>query len=317
MQKIKNVLFFFIIAFIFVSFTSCNSNSSHAPQSTEAITLLTYQTPTFIPTALLIPTEPQPTLPPLPSPTPYQYTIQSGDNLSSIALRFNVTLDQIYLSNPNISPNTLSIGQIITIPNSTNDNTQTNALSTEILPLDFSTPICYPNKSNSSWCFVKITNNTSSVAENISLIFYIFDKNNNLITSQIATTPSNILPTQSSTIASYYFSNISNIENINVSLESAIPSQNSSQRYITSNFIQSQLVLSENKNFAQIQGTLQNDSIPTSYSWLIAIAYDKENNPVGYKHWESSDLLQEYPIDITVFSVGGAIDKIEFLTEAR
>ncbi len=317
MQKLKNVLFFFIIAFIFVSFTSCKTNNSSLSQATEVITLLAYQTPTPIPTPKPNPTESQPTLPPLPTTTPYQYTIQSGDNLSSIALRFGVTLDQIYLANPNISPNTLSIGQMISIPDATNKNDGVNTLSSEMITLDLSAPICYSTTTNSTWCFVKITNNTTTIAENISVTFYIFDKNNILIKNHTATPPSNILPSQTTTIASVYFKNLPSFDNINATLTSAIPSQNIDQRYITSKFTQSQLIISENKLSADIIGTLQNASTPTSYSWLIIIAYDKDNNPVGFKHWESLDLQSEYSINLTVYSLGSSIDRVEYLTETR
>ncbi len=317
MQKIKRVLFFFIIAFIFVSFTSCNSKELSLPQSTQSIILQSYKTPTFISTQESIPTKPKPTLPPLPTATPYQYSIQSGDNLSSIALRFGVTLDQIYLANPNISPNSLSIGQIIVIPDAKNENSSTNSFTSEALSLDLSTPLCYSTVTNSTWCFIKITNNTSSVAENISINFYIFDQNNNLITNQITTPPSNILPPQKTTIASYYFKNIPVVTHISATLLTAIPSQNNEQRYISATFNQTQFTISENKKTVHIQGTLQLQSIPTSYSWLIAIAYDKDKNPVGFKQWESTDLVQQYHIDFYLYSAGGTIETIEYLTEVR
>ena len=44
------------------------------------------------------------------------YIVQAGDTLSNIALRFNVTLDELIGANPNINPNFLSQGQQIVIP---------------------------------------------------------------------------------------------------------------------------------------------------------------------------------------------------------
>ena len=53
---------------------------------------------------------------PLPSPTPFTYTVQQGDTISSIALKFGVSMDDLQAANPEISPNTMSVGQVIKIP---------------------------------------------------------------------------------------------------------------------------------------------------------------------------------------------------------
>jgi murein DD-endopeptidase MepM/ murein hydrolase activator NlpD len=44
------------------------------------------------------------------------YIVQAGDTLSEIALRFNVSVDDLIAANPNIDPNFLSQGQQIVIP---------------------------------------------------------------------------------------------------------------------------------------------------------------------------------------------------------
>ncbi len=44
------------------------------------------------------------------------YLIQSGDTLSSIAARFNVSLSDLIAANPTINPNNLAIGQELVIP---------------------------------------------------------------------------------------------------------------------------------------------------------------------------------------------------------
>ena len=49
---------------------------------------------------------------PLPSPTPFNYTIQRGDTISSIALKFGVSMDDLQSANPEISPNAMSVGQL-------------------------------------------------------------------------------------------------------------------------------------------------------------------------------------------------------------
>jgi len=46
----------------------------------------------------------------------FQYTIQPGDTIYSIASQFNVSLEAILYANPGSNPNRLIVGQIILIP---------------------------------------------------------------------------------------------------------------------------------------------------------------------------------------------------------
>lgn len=316
MQKSKTFKFSFIITIIFVSIVACSPENNSLPSATQIITLKQYQTATMQPTSISILTEAQPTPPPLPTPTPLQYTIQSGDNLSTIAYRFGITLDQIYLANPGIS-STLSIGQTINIPSTNQQENESLTLSSEMLPLDLSIPICYPSSTPSLWCLVNIKNNTESTAENITVDFYLYDQNNNLITNQTATTPSNILPPQKSTVASYYFTNLTTIDTVTASLNSAIPSQNTQQRYLVANLNQPQINIDNASQTATIQGTLELSSTPTAYAWVIAIAYNQNHTPIGYRLWEAPQLSQQIPVNFTVYSLAGSIESVEIITESR
>ncbi len=58
------------------------------------------------------------------------YIIQAGDTLSSIAARFNVSLNDLMAANPDADPNNLAIGQEIVIPGL---NGVTGVLETEIV----------------------------------------------------------------------------------------------------------------------------------------------------------------------------------------
>jgi LysM repeat protein len=67
---------------------------------------------------LLITPVPTPTSPPPAQPTsaPIKYTVQPGDTLFGIALTFGVTVDDIVRANNIADPNSLSEGQVLTIP---------------------------------------------------------------------------------------------------------------------------------------------------------------------------------------------------------
>ncbi|MFN8404465.1 MAG: peptidoglycan DD-metalloendopeptidase family protein [Anaerolineales bacterium] len=58
------------------------------------------------------------------------YIIQAGDTLSSIAARFNVSLNDLMAANPDVNPNNLAIGQEVVIPGL---NGVSGVLETEII----------------------------------------------------------------------------------------------------------------------------------------------------------------------------------------
>ncbi|MDE2990494.1 MAG: LysM domain-containing protein [Chloroflexota bacterium] len=53
---------------------------------------------------------------PTPTPTPFVYTVQAGDTLSAIAGRFGLTVEELVQANRLVDPDSLQIGQQITIP---------------------------------------------------------------------------------------------------------------------------------------------------------------------------------------------------------
>jgi LysM repeat protein len=61
---------------------------------------------------------PVPTIAPTPQPSYRTYTVQSGDSLSSIATKFNVSISSIEKLNPSVNPRQLHIGTKLKIPTS-------------------------------------------------------------------------------------------------------------------------------------------------------------------------------------------------------
>ncbi len=56
---------------------------------------------------------------PMPECNGVYYVVRAGDTLYSIALRYNVSVEDLMKANPGIDPNNLQIGQIICIPEKT------------------------------------------------------------------------------------------------------------------------------------------------------------------------------------------------------
>jgi murein DD-endopeptidase MepM/ murein hydrolase activator NlpD len=59
------------------------------------------------------------------------YLVQSGDTLSSIAIRFNISVNDLIAANPSVDPNALAVGQQLVIPGLEGI---TGVLETEIIP---------------------------------------------------------------------------------------------------------------------------------------------------------------------------------------
>ena len=53
---------------------------------------------------------------PTPTPTPFVYAVQAGDTLSGIAGRFGLTVEELVQANRLVDPDSLQIGQQLTIP---------------------------------------------------------------------------------------------------------------------------------------------------------------------------------------------------------
>ena len=129
---------------------------------------------------------------PLPSPTPFTYTVKSGDTISSIALKFGVSMDDLQAANPEISPNAMSIGQVIKIP-SNPDNPSGEPTPTPA-PFTVQQIECYPTADKGMWCFVLVHNDFSDFLENVSAQVTLVDADNIALASQTALLPLNILP---------------------------------------------------------------------------------------------------------------------------
>ena len=89
---------YFLFAPLFFYVTAC------APQQAQptppAVDLIPFATSTHGP---LRPSGPAGLITaetPLPSPTPFTYTVQSGDTISSIALKFGLSMDDLLAANP-------------------------------------------------------------------------------------------------------------------------------------------------------------------------------------------------------------------------
>src|SRR5688572_11888186 len=109
----------------------------------------------------------------IPTSTLATYVIQAGDTLSELAEQFQVSQDLLRAANPDLNPNSMSIGQTILIPNPANPIAAASTLTP--VPAPVAQAVCHPTADSGLWCFALIQNNTTDLFENVSAQISLLD----------------------------------------------------------------------------------------------------------------------------------------------
>jgi LysM repeat protein len=258
---------------------------------------------------------------PLPTPTPFTYTVQRGDTISSIALKFGVSMDDLQVANPEISPNAMSVGQVINIPsnpeNPSGEPTPTPA-SFIIQQIE-----CYPTADRGMWCFVLAHNDFPDFMENVSAQVTLVDANNTTVASQTALLPLNILPPNTSVPLSVFFPpEIPSNVKPQVQVLTAIRLLPNDERYLPATINNTLVQVNADGRSARVNGQvlLPAEAQAASQVWVTGTAYDEAGRVVGVRRWESNAGLApggSLPFEFMVSSLGGTIERAEFAVEAR
>ena len=89
------------------------------PSQAASANVAPFTTPTALATSTPVPYAPLPTPTPSPTPTPVIYTVQSGDTLGGIAIKYGVGISTLQDVNNVLDPRTLQLGQKLIIPRAT------------------------------------------------------------------------------------------------------------------------------------------------------------------------------------------------------
>ena len=257
---------------------------------------------------------------PLPSPTPFVYTVGQGETISSIALKFGVSIDDLIAANPEVSPSAMPIGTILKIP-SNPDNPSGEPTPT---PATFTVEQieCYPASNNGMWCFVLVHNDFSDFIENVSAQITLVDANETFIATQTALMPLDILPPNMSLpLAVYFPPDIPLDAKPQVQILTAIRLLPNDSRYLSATINNTLVEINADGHFANITGEvrLPAESIAAAQVWVAAVAYDEEGRVVGVKRWEGGGIQPggSLSFQMSVSSLGGKLTRVEFAVEAR
>lgn len=296
--------------------TACTAQPVATP---GAVRLLPYSTVTSIPPSLGL--EGLVTLAaPLASPTPFTYTVQSGETMGGIALKFGVKLEDLQAANPGISPNSMSIGQVLRIPsdpaNPSGEPTPSPA------PFQIEQIRCYPGAAQSMTCLVLAHNDTSDLYENVTAQVTLIGADGAQIASSPALLPLNILPPGSSLPMTVFFpSGISPQAQPRVQVLTAIRLLPGDARYLTARLQNVTVQVDWRGRSAEAVGqvALPAESKAAATVWVAAVAYDGQDRVVGYRRWEGGALQPggSLPFTLQVASLDAPIARVELAVEAR
>jgi len=307
-------------AFILILLTACGSQTTQSAPSLQTGDLIPYAASTQGPQSPRTPEGLVPLTTPLPSPTPFTYQVQSGDTLSGIAEKFGVKLDDLLAANPEVNANAMSVGITIRIPsdpaNLTGEPTPTPA------PFTIQQIECYPTANKGMWCFVLAHNDLSEFMENLSVQVTLVDSNQNVIATQTALLPLNILPPDTSLPLLVFFPTDVPVDaKPQVQVLTAIRLQPNDERYLPAVVNNILVQVNAGGHSAKVSGqVLLHGAREASQVWVTGTAYDGAGRVAGVRRWESNTSLaagRSLPFEFTVSSLGGRIARVEFAVEAR
>lgn len=257
----------------------------------------------------------------VPSPTPFSYSITSGDTLGQIAEKFHVALDALLAANPDIDPNAMPVGHTLIIPSSPDNPTG------QVKPTPVAVPVeqaaCHPTADSGLWCFVLIHNDGKELIEDVTAQVSLIDAAGRAITSQTALLPLNIVPPDQSLPLIVFFSpEVPSDSKPQVQILTAIRLPAGDPRYLPAAVQNTFVRVDWSGLSAQVTGqvTLPAESKPASVVWVAAVAYDGAGNVIGVRRWESNATLSaggSLPFSLMISSVAGKIERVEFSVEAR
>lgn len=286
----------------------------------EPVDLIPYLASTPQPPLQLTPEGLAPLKTPLPTSTPFAHTVQQGETISSIALKFGVSIYELLAANPEVNPSAMSIGTVLKVP-SNPENPSGEATPTPA-PFTVEQIGCHPTSNRGIWCFILAHNDSPDFMENVSAQVTLVDSNEAFVATQTALLPLNILPPNTSLpLAVYFPPEIPLDAKPQVQILTAIRLSANDSRYLPATVNNTLVQVNADGHFAQVSGEvrLPAESNAATQVWVAAVAYDESGRVVGVRRWEGGGIQPggSLNFEMTVASLGGVLTRVEFAVEAR
>jgi LysM repeat protein len=277
---------------------------------------------------------------PTPSPTPFTHTVAKGETLLGIAIRYGISLDELRAANPEVEPRLMSVGQVLIIPLLEASQQETFITPTPAALL-LGLPKCYPASGGNISCLVEMENVDDETVESVQIWFGLFDAAGNLVQSRLTIPPLNLLPSKGRTAAVANFSSpIPDAYQVKARVVAALAAVTALDRYVPIKIQDLEIEIAIDSMLAHVSGVLTVDE-PVQWVWAAAFAFDADGRVVGMRKWkgqpdcrlESGNLeagtttpdltstpvsqnCGPFPFEMTVFSLGPRITRVEVQSEA-
>lgn len=314
--------------FLLSACSQVTENLTITPTITPPGTLRPYPsstaTATALPTGYSSPT-PSPTM--TLTPTPVYYEVQLGDDMYSIAFRYNLSPAAIMTANPTVNPRAMIVGMSLLIPitptveptqGEMSESTPTMVSSEES---GLGEPVCYLETLGGLWCFVLFENETEGALENVSALVNLTD--GETTRQEIAIMPLNLLPEgESLPLIAYFDGPVSPDYTVSVAVDFSLPVMAEDDRYLSVDVLDQSINLNDDGNVATVLGhlALAEGQPDADYLWLAATAYDSDGRVVAFRRWEWNQTVvagESLDFNLNLYSLGGMIDRVDVLTEAH
>jgi LysM repeat protein len=307
----RNLPLFIIMLLLFSSCIGPAEGVISEPQLTPYRTIST-MTETPVPTAGVAAV----TATPAATATPLVHIVSLGETISSIALKYDVSIDAILLANPAISPKVMIVGDAVIIPNE--GIPSSIAIDPDLrAAVLVGQPNCFPS-GGGLWCSVLLQNISDINLEFPVVTFNVLDAVGNVLSEKRAPAMMRNLAAGNSLPATVFFAAVpAAFDSVAATLFSVngSPSENGALEVIVEEESTAIQTLS-----AEITGVMQvsaADGKDSAELTIAAAAFDAAGNVVGVRRMQMSVVLNErFDYELTVFSAGGEIAAIKLYTEA-
>jgi LysM repeat protein len=243
--------------------------------------------------------------------------VEAGETLLEIAARYGVNYEAILSANPAITPSMLSVGQQLVIPEGGEPSQAAEAVTPQ--PLTLVEQPCFKTVEGGAWCLALVSNESPEDVEGVVLDMRLISANGEIIAGKEVPAPLNVLLSGGSLpVGNYFPPPLPDEYRLRAELKYAVPYAGNS-RYLPVTIINSQQFLAEDGLQAVMKGsiTVQNPELLGHLS-ILAAAYGSGDELLGMRVFQpafSEGTGGEIPFEMTVYSLAGAIERVELLAE--
>ncbi len=240
--------------------------------------------------------------------------------MGGIAYRYRVRLEALQELNPDVNVHAMSVGTVLLIPHSTEAPPDQIPSPTPVV-LSLSPVTCHTTKEGGAWCFMRATNDRDAAVESIAAIVRLADENAENVISQVAAAPLDLLPPgKSLPLAVYFPPPLPSPYQVTAELLTALPLADTGERYLPVEVGEITTEIAQDGLSAAVRGVLVVEQGEAAQVRLSAVVFDEAGAVVGVRRWESTAAAtdgQPLSFQLTIYSAGGKIDRVEVIAEAR